>query len=89
MNLNKKYYILETVDIAASLTLISETASLEQGSVYGFSAETTAQGHRISFRANFGGRHKKNHQQRFFSVVAEAEQTLSLHTSDEALRAGL
>jgi len=87
--LHKKYYILETADLAAALTLINNTASVEQGSVSEFSAETTAGGHRICFRANFGGRHRKQHQQRFFTALAEAEHTLSLHTSDEAVRVGL
>ena len=82
--MHKKYYTVETSDLAKTLTLVNETASVEQGSVTGFSAETTAKGHRISFRANFGGRHRKQHQQRFFTALAEAEHTLSLQTSDEA-----
>lgn len=88
-HLNRRYYILETADLAATLTLITETAALEQGSVSDFSAEPTAQGHRICFRASFGGRHRKQHLQRFFSTLAESESTQSLHTSDEAVRTGL
>ncbi|MBO5891976.1 MAG: MgtC/SapB family protein [Oscillospiraceae bacterium] len=84
--MHKKYYIVETADLAATLTLVNETASVEQGSVTGFSAEAAAQGHRISFWASFGGRHRKQHQQRFFTAIAEAEHTLSLHTGDEAVQ---
>ena len=84
---HRKYYILETTDLAASLTQINKLAIQEQGTVQGFSAEATAQGHRISFRANFGGRHRKQHQQRFFTAIAEAEQTVSCQTSDEAVQA--
>ena len=84
--IHKKNYVVETADLAATLTLVNEMASAEQGSATGFSAEATARGHRISFRANFGGRHRKQHQQRFFTAIAEAEHTLSLHTSEEAVQ---
>lgn len=87
-NHHRKFYILESANIAASLTQINDFAAREQGSVHSFSAEATPQGHRIIFRANFGGRHKKKHQLQFFSALAESEHTLSLHTSDEAVRTG-
>ena len=87
--LHKKYYILETADLAAALNLVNATASLEQGSVSEFSAEAIAGGYRICFRANFGGRHRKQHQQRFFTALAEAEHTQSLRTGDEPVRVGL
>lgn len=84
---HRQYYILESSDIAATLTLINEVAAREQGDVSEFSAETTAQGHRIVFRAKFGGRHREKHRDQFFSALAGAEQTLSLHTSEEAVQA--
>ena len=81
----KRFYILESGDIATSLTLINEMAAREQGDVYDFSATATAQGHRIVFRAKFEGRHRKKHRDQFFSALAGAEQTLSLRTSEEAV----
>ena len=81
----KKYYILDSGDIAASLTLINELAAREQGNVSDISATATAQGHRIVFRAKFGGRHRKKHRDQFFSALAGAEQTLSLRASEEAV----
>ena len=82
----KKYYILDSGDIAASRTLINELAAREQGNVSDISATATAQGHRIVFRAKFGGRHRKKHRDQFFSALAGAEQTLSLRASEEAVR---
>ena len=87
-NHHKKFYCLESADIATSLTLINELAAREQGDVYDFSATTTAKGHRIVFRAKFGGRHRNKHREQFFSALAESEQTLSLRTSDEEIPVG-
>ena len=85
----KEHYLLETTDIAATLTQINETAAREQGSIRDLTAEVTARGHRVTFRADFGGRHKKKHQQKFFAALAGAEETLSLHMSGEAAQAEL
>ncbi len=82
---NKKYYILDSEDIAVSLNQINELAAREQGNVSDISATVTAQGHRIVFRAKFGGRHRKKHRDQFFAALAEAEQTLSLRASEEAV----
>ena len=82
---HRDVYVLETADIAAALTQINEFAAREQGSVHSFSAETTSRGHRITFRADFGGRHKKKHQQQFFAALAGAEQTLSLHMNGDPI----
>lgn len=86
---HQQYYILESSDIATTLTRINEIAAREQGNVLNFSAETTAQGHRIIFKAKFGGRHRKKHQDQFFTALVEAKETLSLHTTDEAVQAEL
>lgn len=85
----KNYYVLETMDIAAALTLVNEMVIQEKGSVSDFSAETAEQGYRICFRANFGGRHKKQHQQKFFEALAKAEHTKALRISNEPVRAGI
>ena len=86
---HRQYYILESSDIAATLTLINEMAGREQGDVYNFSAETTAQGHRIVFRANFSGRHRKKHRDQFFSALVGAKETLSLITSEDPVQVGI
>ena len=86
---HRQYFILESSDIAATLTLINEVGAREQGDVYDFSATTTAQGHRLVFRAKFGGRHRKKHRDQFFSALAGAEHTLSLQTSEEAVHTGV
>lgn len=86
---HRQYYILESSDIAATLTLINEVGTREQGDVYDFSAVATAQGHRVVFRAKFGGRHRKKHRDQFFSALAGAEHTLSLQTSEEPVRVGV
>ena len=85
----KETYILETSDIAGSLTRINEMAAREQGSIQNLTAEVIDRGHRITFRAEFAGRHKKKHQNQFFAALAGAEETLSLHMSGEAIRAEL
>ena len=86
---HRQYYILESSDIAATLTLINEVAAREQGEVQNFSAETTGQGHRIVFRASFSGRHRKKHRDQFFSALVGAEETLSLLTSEDPVQVGV
>jgi len=86
---HKGTYILETSDIAGSLTRINDAAAREQGNIRNLTAEAVSRGHRITFRADFGGRHKKKHQHRFFAALAGAEETLSLHMSGEAIQAEL
>ena len=74
---------LETADIAAALTLIHTTAQEERGSIHNITAEAIPQGHRITFRVDFSGRHRKRHKQRFFDLLAAAPDTLSVcYTSD-------
>jgi len=85
----KETYVLETSDIAESLTRINEVAAREQGSIQNLTAEVIDRGHRLTFRADFGGRHKKKHRNQFFAALAGAEETLSLHMSGEAIRAEL
>ena len=85
----KEIYILETSDIAGSLTRINEAAAREQGTVQNLTAEIIDRGHRVTFRADFVGRHKKKHQNQFFAALAGAEETLSLHMSGDAIRAEL
>ena len=85
----KEIYILETSDIAGSLTRINEAAAREQGAVQNLTAEVIDRGHRVTFQAEFVGRHKKKHQNQFFAALAGAEETLSLHMSSDAIRAEL
>ena len=85
----KEIYILETSDIAGSLTRINEAAAREQGTVQNLTAEVIDRGHRVTFQADFVGRHKKKHQNQFFAALAGAEETLSLHMSSDAIRAEL
>lgn len=85
----KETYLLETSDIAGSLTRINEAAVREQGSIQILTAETIDRGHRLAFRVEFAGRHKKKHQMQFLADLAGAEETLTLHVSGEAIRAEL
>ena len=78
-------YVLETEDIAGALQLINETATREKGSVHNLSATALTQGYRLTFRADFAGRHSKKHRQLFFDTLASAPQTKSLNYSGEAV----
>lgn len=82
-------YVLETSDISAALNLINIKAQREKGIVRDISAETTQQGFRLTFRADFGGRHNKAHQQRFFDALAAAPETVSVHYSGDAVHSEL
>ena len=79
----KLEFTLETTDISASLSLINEMAQVEQGQIKGFSVDNADGGHRITFQAHFSGRHKKLHRQKFEYALSIAEETISLHSSDE------
>jgi len=81
--------ILETADIAATLALINNTAQEERATVQNISAETIQQGHRVTFRASFSGRHRKRHRQRFFDILAAAPDTLSIHYNSDAVNSEL
>jgi len=81
----KKDYILITSDISTSLTLITNTAQIEKGSVSDITAQTLEDGYRITFRADFGGRHCKDHRRRFFETIASAEATKSFQLVDQAV----
>ena len=76
-------FTLETTDISASLSLINEMAQVEQGRIKGFSVKNGENGHFITFEAQFSGRHKKLHRQKFEYALSIAEETVSLHSSDE------
>lgn len=75
-------YILETSDIAVTLTHLHETAQKQRVTVYDLSAEQIENGHRITFRVQFSGRRSKKHHQRFFHDIAAAKQTRSLRQID-------
>ena len=76
-------YILETTDISASLRKINEQASAERVSIENMMAETVEGGHKVSFRADFGGGHLKHRRQRFFDAIVSAPETKSLHNAEE------
>lgn len=78
----KKDYILLTGDISTSLTLINSTAQTEKGSVSDITAQPVEEGYRITFRADFGGRHCKDHRRRFFEAIATAPDTKSFQLVD-------
>ncbi len=88
-HVHQKDYSLETEDIAAALQLINETAAQERGTVHNLSATALAQGHRLTFRVDFNGRHSKKRRQAFFDALASAPQTKSLHYSDDAVASEL
>lgn len=76
-------YILETMDISASLTRISTLAQENQVTVLDLSAEQTESGHRIRFRAHYSGRRNKKHHQRFFDALASAPESRSFRHADK------
>ncbi len=80
-------YVLDTADIAATIQLINEQVKTEQGTIKNLSAESLADGYRVTFRADFAGRHKKQHQQRFISALTMAPETLSLRCGGETVQA--
>ena len=80
---DKLEFTLETSDISASLSLINEMAQVEQGRIKGFSVKNGGNGHFITFEAQFSGRHKKLHRQKFEYALSIAEETVSLHSNDE------
>ena len=85
----REEYELETTDIAATLALINEKVQAQRGEVQNITARTTEKGHLVTFRADFGGRHNKRHQQNFFDALVRAPQTVSVHYSDEAVHTEL
>lgn len=85
----REEYVLETRDIAATLAIINENVQLQRGSVQNIAAQITENGHKVTFRADFGGRHNKRHQQKFFDALINAPETISVHYSDEAVRTEL
>ena len=85
----REEYVLETTDIAASLALINENVQAQRGDVQNITAQTTERGHKIAFRADFGGRHNKRHQQKFFDALVSAPETISVRYSDEAVHTEL
>ena len=82
-------YVLETRDIAATLALINENVQQQRGEVQNISAQVTENGHMVTFQADFGGRHNKRHQQKFFDALVSAPETISVKYSDEAVHTQL
>ena len=82
-------YILETTDIAATLNLIQEQAAAERVNILNILAKATETGHTVTFRAEFTSGHRKTRRQRFFSALATAPETRSLHHSDEEVHSKL
>ena len=80
----EQYYILDSLDISASLALISATAQEQKGTIYDLAATQTESGHRITFRVWFTGRHIKAHQQAFFDTLAAAPESSKLHYSSKS-----
>ena len=82
-------YILETMDISATLTLIHEQAAAEGANILNILAKTTSEGHTVTFRAEFTTGHRKARRQRFFNALATAPETRSLHHSEEEVHSKL
>ena len=85
----REEYVLETRDITATLALIDENVQQQRGSVQNIMAEVSENGHKVTFRADFGGRHNKRHQQMFFDALVSAPETISVRYSDEAVHTQL
>lgn len=86
MNPNHKKsaeYILETTDISASLTRLNEVATANQTTVHNLMAQTIPDGHRLSFRAEFGSGQLKKRRQRFFDALICAPEIQSLHRAED------
>ena len=81
----RKDYVLETRDIGKSLNMIYATAKEEQGDLQDIAVAETSGGHTLTFRVDFNGRHKKQHQQRFFDVLAQAPETVSMQYQKETV----
>ncbi len=76
------HYVLETSDLAITLTSLHDIAQKQHISVQDLSAQKMDTGHRVIFLAEFSGRRSKEHHQQFFQAIAAAEQTLSLRQID-------
>lgn len=83
----REEYELETTDIAATLARINEEVQAQRGSVQNITAQVTEKGHKVTFRADFGGRHNKRHQQKFFDALIGAPETVSVRYCDGAVPA--
>jgi putative Mg2+ transporter-C (MgtC) family protein len=79
---NSIAYVLETCDIALSLTRIHDAAQAQKLTITDLSATQLESGHRITFRANYSGRHNKKHHQQFFDAIITAKETRLLQQSD-------
>ena len=82
-------YILETTDISATLTRINEMAVVEGAAIQNMMAQSTQNGYKVSFRADFGGGQIKNRRQNFFNSLISAPETKSLHNADEEVQSPL
>ena len=82
LNSNNISYVLETGDIVASLTHIHDVAQEQNLTITDLSAFPLENGHRITFRANYSGRHNKKHHQQFFDAIITAKETRLLQQSD-------
>lgn len=85
-NGDSEEYVLDTADVAATVQLINEQVKIEQGGIKNLSVEALTDGYRVTFRAEFGGRHKKQHQQRFIGALAMAPETLALRHGGETVQ---
>lgn len=79
---NSIAYVLETCDIALSLTCIHDAAQAQKLTITDLSVAQLESGHRITFRANYSGRHNKKHHQQFFDAIITAKETRLLQQSD-------
>ncbi len=76
-------YVLDTDNISATLEALSQQAQACSAVTQNILAQTTDQGHRVSFQVVFSGRHRDKHRQRFFNAMVSAPGTRSLQRADE------
>ena len=75
-------YVLETSDIAATLTHLHNTAQKQRVTVFDLCAEQGENGHVVTFRVEFSGRRNKKHHLRFFNDIAAAKEVRSMRQAD-------
>lgn len=88
-NQKSAQYILETADIATTLSLIHEQATAERVNILNILAKTTENGHIITFQAEFTTGHRKARRERFFDALVTAPDTKSLHLAEEEVHSKL
>lgn len=70
-------YTLDTAQLTDALERINRAAQVHRVTVCDLTAEQTAEGYRISFRAHFDGR--RSRKQQFFDELATAPESRKLH----------